>query len=106
MRLLRASSFNLVKAMLKCFAPEASCDKRRLISVCIVEESSTLAFSAVLLSFCIANLSLLRSIALEQGVRIKNHHAYFNIWIQRYKKITSKAPSDTSKIDTLNVPPL
>jgi hypothetical protein len=47
---------------LKCFAPEVSAViKGRLISVCIVEESSTLAFSAASLSLCSANLSLVRS---------------------------------------------
>ncbi|BAT08749.1 Os09g0491780 [Oryza sativa Japonica Group] len=58
----RDSNFDLVKVILKCFAPVASAViKGRLISVCMVEESSTLAFSAASLSLCKANLSLLRS---------------------------------------------
>mmetsp|Transcript_16022 Transcript_16022/g.38271 ORF Transcript_16022/g.38271 Transcript_16022/m.38271 type:complete len:305 (+) Transcript_16022:379-1293(+) len=59
-----ASSFALVSLTFKCLGPVASAVmKGRLISVCVVEESSVLAFSAASRSRCTASLSLVRSIA-------------------------------------------
>ena len=62
----KLSSFALVNLRVKCLGPEASAViKGKFTSVCAVEESSILAFSAASFNLCNANLSDFKSIPLS-----------------------------------------
>ena len=108
----RDSSFALVIFTLRCFGPVLSAVRNgRLISVCAVEESSHLAFSAPSLILCMAKLSLLMSIPVSF---LNSLIRYSTMALSKssppsdvspFVDFTSNTPSPISSIDTSNVPP-
>ena len=85
--------------------------KGKLISVCVAEESSILAFSAASLSLCKASLSDFKSIPLSFLNSFARYSTIVSSKSSPPKKVspfvdfTSKTPSPISKIEISNVPP-
>ena len=110
--LTKSSSLARVKAKVKCLGPEASAVRNGIfISVCIVLESSCLAFSAASLRRWTASWSLATSIPcsfLNSSIR------YWIIlwsmsspprWVSPPVPLTSIVSSETSKTEISKVPP-
>ena len=102
----------LVNFKLTCFGPVLSAViNGRLISVCVAEDSSILAFSAASFNLCKANLSFAKSIPLSF---LNSSIKYFTIAsskssppkkVSPFVDLTSNTPSPISSIETSNVPP-
>uniref|UniRef100_A0A7C9ADP3 Uncharacterized protein n=1 Tax=Opuntia streptacantha TaxID=393608 RepID=A0A7C9ADP3_OPUST len=108
----RDSNFDLVRVMFKCFAPEASAlINGRLMSVCDVDESSILAFSAASRSLCRARRSFLKSIpSVLLNSDTKNSNKVLSKSsppknVSPFVALTSKTPLDISRMETSKVPP-
>ena len=109
---VRASSLARVSVSTRCLGPLASAVmKGRLISVCTVDDSSTLAFSAASFSRC----SAMRSFRRSMPCSFLNSSAIQSItrwsksspprWVSPLVAFTSKTPSPISRIEMSKVPP-
>ncbi len=83
----------------------------RLISVCVADESSILAFSAASFRRCRASLSFVRSMPcsfLNSPARYSTRRLSKSSpprKVSPFVDFTSKTPSPISRIDTSKVPP-
>ena len=95
-----------------CFGPVLSAViNGKLISVCVADDSSILAFSAASFSLCSASLSDFKSIPFSF---LNSFNKYSTIELSKSSPpknvsplvdLTSNTPSPNSRIDTSNVPP-
>mmetsp|Transcript_25082 Transcript_25082/g.63668 ORF Transcript_25082/g.63668 Transcript_25082/m.63668 type:complete len:347 (+) Transcript_25082:546-1586(+) len=110
--LVRASSLARVIFMLKCFGPVWSAVmKGRLMSVCVVDESSHFAFSPASRSRCSARLSLDRSSPCS-CLNVSHRNLVSTLsksspprCVSPLVAFTSKTPPEISSTDTSKVPP-
>mmetsp|Transcript_30208 Transcript_30208/g.81187 ORF Transcript_30208/g.81187 Transcript_30208/m.81187 type:complete len:316 (-) Transcript_30208:664-1611(-) len=109
---VRASSLALVNFMLKCLGPDASAVmKGRLMSVCVVDESSVLAFSPASRRRWSASPSLERSMpcsflnsSQRKEVMVLSKSSPPRC-VSPLVAFTSNTPPEISRMDTSNVPP-
>ena len=106
------SSLARVSVITRCFGPLASAVMNgRLISVCTVELSSTLAFSEASFSRCSAIRSFRRSMpfSLPNSVAIQSMIRWSKSspprWVSPFVALTSKTPSPISRMEMSKVPP-
>mmetsp|Transcript_27567 Transcript_27567/g.59348 ORF Transcript_27567/g.59348 Transcript_27567/m.59348 type:complete len:282 (+) Transcript_27567:934-1779(+) len=109
---VRLSSLARVSLMFRCFGPDASAVmKGRLTSVCAVEESSALAFSAASRRRCTASLSCPRSTPwsfLNSACRYLSSVMSKSSppsSVSPLVALTSKTPPEISSTETSKVPP-
>ena len=106
------SNFALVSDISRCLGPVWSAVMNgKLISVCVVDDSSHLAFSAASLNLWTASLSLLKSTPYSL---LNSFTIQFRIVLSKsspprnvspFVARTSNTPDDISKIEMSNVPP-